>query len=202
MKYRVSDVASHRPQLALPPCERIKVADVIAATVRAAGLSRRDLVSDRRHKTLVRWRQAAMEVAAQATQASTPQLGRSFRRDHTTVLWARYAVARRVASGCETTRFELAAICEALGTLMQEGGASIGGVGSVVTVARAPTKRPTRRDAEPACDAPPPAPRQVPQSQPVESTLSPTFDRNWWRDNDARFRAVMRNAYPELERAQ
>lgn len=195
----VSDVASKRPKLALPSAERIKVADVIDATVRAAGVPRRDLISDRRHKNLVRWRQAAMEVAAQATLASTPQIGRSFKRDHTTVLWARYVVANRVASGCETTQAELDAICAALGAVMDEDGVGIGGVASATILARTPGVR----EAVPVCcDAPLPATRQVPHAHPLESTLSPTFDRRWWRDNDIRFRAAMRSAYPELEHAQ
>lgn len=68
---------------------RITVGDVIAATAKAAGLTRAELLTRSRAIKFVRPRQVAIYVARRMTSASLPLLGQRFGAlDHTTVLYA------------------------------------------------------------------------------------------------------------------
>lgn len=68
---------------------RLRVEDVIAAVCRAYGVSRADLLSQRRTAGVVHPRQIAMYLAKRLTLRSLPEIARRMGgRDHTTVLHA------------------------------------------------------------------------------------------------------------------
>ncbi|MGH1419487.1 MAG: chromosomal replication initiator protein DnaA [Hyphomicrobiaceae bacterium] len=68
---------------------RIKIEDILRIISRHFGVSKADLLSQRRHRSVVRPRQIGMYLAKQLTQRSLPEIGRRFgNRDHTTVLHA------------------------------------------------------------------------------------------------------------------
>jgi len=67
----------------------------VRAACRLSGYTEHDFKMDWRKPDLVKWRQAAMYVARQSG-LSFPAVGRLFKRDHTTVVYA----CKRVA-GCE-----------------------------------------------------------------------------------------------------
>lgn len=68
---------------------RIKIEDILRIVSRHYGVSRSDLLSQRRHRSVVWPRQIGMYLAKQMTQRSLPEIGRRFgNRDHTTVLHA------------------------------------------------------------------------------------------------------------------
>ena len=78
----------------LTSCDRIQMA--VAAHY---GVSRRDLISDRRTQDIVRPRHVAMYLCKKLTLLSQPQIGRKFSgRDHTTVLHA----VRKINAEMET----------------------------------------------------------------------------------------------------
>lgn len=68
---------------------RIKIEDILKVVSRHFGVSRGDILSQRRHRSVVRPRQIGMYLAKQLTTRSLPEIGRRFgNRDHTTVLHA------------------------------------------------------------------------------------------------------------------
>lgn len=68
---------------------RIKIEDILRIISRHFGVSKGDLLSQRRHRSVVWPRQIGMYLAKQLTQRSLPEIGRRFgNRDHTTVLHA------------------------------------------------------------------------------------------------------------------
>ena len=68
---------------------RIKIEDILRIISRHFGISRGDILSQRRHRSVVWPRQIGMYLAKQLTQRSLPEIGRRFgNRDHTTVLHA------------------------------------------------------------------------------------------------------------------
>jgi len=68
---------------------RIKIEDILKIVSRHFGVSRSDLLSQRRHRSVVWPRQIGMYLAKQLTSRSLPEIGRRFgNRDHTTVLHA------------------------------------------------------------------------------------------------------------------
>lgn len=68
---------------------RIKIEDILRIVSRHFGVSRGDLLSQRRHRSVVWPRQIGMYLAKQLTHRSLPEIGRRFgNRDHTTVLHA------------------------------------------------------------------------------------------------------------------
>jgi len=68
---------------------RIKIEDILRIISRHYGVSKGDLLSQRRHRSVVWPRQIGMYLAKQLTQRSLPEIGRRFgNRDHTTVLHA------------------------------------------------------------------------------------------------------------------
>jgi chromosomal replication initiator protein len=69
--------------------KRIKVEDILRIVSRHYAVSKADILSDRRHRSVVRPRQIGMYLAKQLTSRSLPEIGRRFgNRDHTTVLHA------------------------------------------------------------------------------------------------------------------
>ena len=68
---------------------RIRVASIISAVSRAFGISRSDLLSPRRHQSVVMPRQIAMHLASSMTNRSFAEIGQRIGgRDATTVLHA------------------------------------------------------------------------------------------------------------------
>ena len=68
---------------------RIKIDEILKVISRHYGVSRSDLLSERRHRSVVWPRQIGMYLAKQLTSRSLPEIGRRFGgRDHTTVLHA------------------------------------------------------------------------------------------------------------------
>ena len=68
---------------------RIKIEDILKVISRHFGISRGDILSQRRHRSVVWPRQIGMYLAKQMTSRSLPEIGRRFgNRDHTTVLHA------------------------------------------------------------------------------------------------------------------
>ena len=68
---------------------RIKIEDILRIISRHYGVSKGDLLSQRRHRSVVWPRQIGMYLAKHLTARSLPEIGRRFGgRDHTTVLHA------------------------------------------------------------------------------------------------------------------
>jgi chromosomal replication initiator protein len=68
---------------------RIKVEDILRIVSRHFSVPKAEILSDRRHRSVVRPRQIGMYLAKQLTSRSLPEIGRRFgNRDHTTVLHA------------------------------------------------------------------------------------------------------------------
>ena len=68
---------------------RIKIEDILRIISRHFGVTKGDLLSQRRHRSVVWPRQIGMYLAKQLTARSLPEIGRRFgNRDHTTVLHA------------------------------------------------------------------------------------------------------------------
>lgn len=68
---------------------RIKIEDILRVITKHFGVSRGDILSQRRHRSIVWPRQIGMYLAKTLTARSLPEIGRRFGgRDHTTVLHA------------------------------------------------------------------------------------------------------------------
>ena len=68
---------------------RIKIEEILKVISRHFGVSKNDILSERRHRSVVWPRQIGMYLAKQLTSRSLPEIGRRFGgRDHTTVLHA------------------------------------------------------------------------------------------------------------------
>ncbi|MFO1184869.1 MAG: chromosomal replication initiator protein DnaA [Bauldia sp.] len=75
-------IATHEPR-------RVRIEDIQKVVARHYNVSKADLLSSRRTRTIVRPRQIAMYLAKMLTPRSLPEIGRRFGgRDHTTVLHA------------------------------------------------------------------------------------------------------------------
>ena len=69
--------------------KRVRIEDILKFVSRHYNVSRTDILSARRTRTIVRPRQIAMYLAKTMTPRSLPEIGRRFGgRDHTTVLHA------------------------------------------------------------------------------------------------------------------
>lgn len=66
----------------------LSIRDIQNAVCRITNISYMDLISSRRTDKLVRPRQIAMALCKELTPRSLPDIGRRFKRDHTTVLHA------------------------------------------------------------------------------------------------------------------
>ncbi len=76
---------------------RIKIEDILRMVSRHYGVSKNDLLSQRRHRSVVRPRQIGMYLAKKMTSRSLPEIGRRFgNRDHTTVLHAVRKITKEV----------------------------------------------------------------------------------------------------------
>jgi Bacterial dnaA protein helix-turn-helix len=73
-------------------------------------ISETELESRRRHSSVVEARHIAWWVAREMTQCSLPEIGRAFKRDHTTIMHGIEKVMRLSESGDERT-------CELIGKL-------------------------------------------------------------------------------------
>jgi len=79
------------------PVRQIMIEDVLRAVTGHFNVSRADLLSSRRHKSVVYPRQVGMYLAKTLTTRSLPEIGRKFGgRDHTTVLHAVRKIERLV----------------------------------------------------------------------------------------------------------
>jgi len=79
------------------PVRQIMIEDVLRAVTGHFNVSRADLLSQRRHKSVVYPRQVGMYLAKTLTTRSLPEIGRKFGgRDHTTVLHAVRKIERLV----------------------------------------------------------------------------------------------------------
>lgn len=87
-------------------CRLESAADVLEAVVAVTCFSERDLRGRDRHLTITRCRSAAMTVMRQRLSMSYSEIGRIFKRDHTSVI---KAVAK-----CSTESREMRAIVEYL----------------------------------------------------------------------------------------
>lgn len=68
---------------------RVRIEDIIKLVSRHYGVSKPDILSQRRHRSVVWPRQIGMYLSKQLTARSLPEIGRRFgNRDHTTVLHA------------------------------------------------------------------------------------------------------------------
>ncbi|HUS98550.1 MAG TPA: chromosomal replication initiator protein DnaA [Hyphomicrobiaceae bacterium] len=68
---------------------RVRIEDIIKLVSRHFGVSKPDILSQRRHRSVVWPRQIGMYLSKQLTARSLPEIGRRFgNRDHTTVLHA------------------------------------------------------------------------------------------------------------------
>lgn len=69
--------------------KRVRIDDILKVVSRHFNVSRNDILSPRRHRSVVWPRQIGMYLAKTMTQRSLPEIGRRFgNRDHTTVLHA------------------------------------------------------------------------------------------------------------------
>ena len=69
--------------------KRVRIEDIQRVVSKHYNVSKADLLSARRTRTVVRPRQIAMYLSKQMTPRSLPEIGRRFgNRDHTTVLHA------------------------------------------------------------------------------------------------------------------
>lgn len=86
---------------------RIKIDDILKVISRHYGVSRGDILSERRNRSIVLPRQVGMYLAKRLTARSLPEIGRRFGgRDHTTVLHAIRKIEKEVA-GNQTLREDL-----------------------------------------------------------------------------------------------
>lgn len=86
---------------------RIKIDDILRVISRHYGVSRGDILSERRNRSIVLPRQVGMYLAKRLTARSLPEIGRRFGgRDHTTVLHAIRKIEKEL-SGNQTLREDL-----------------------------------------------------------------------------------------------
>ena len=95
---------------------RVRAADIVTQTAEHYGLSRHDLISERRTQNLLRPRQVAMYLSKELTLLSLPQIGAKIGgRDHTTVLHGCRRIAQFLADGDGKLHADIAAIKKRLG---------------------------------------------------------------------------------------
>lgn len=77
---------------------RIKIEDILKVISRHYGVTRSDILSERRNRSIVLPRQVGMYLAKRLTARSLPEIGRRFGgRDHTTVLHAIRKIDKAIA---------------------------------------------------------------------------------------------------------
>lgn len=86
---------------------RIKIDDILRVISRHYGVTRGDILSERRNRSIVLPRQVGMYLAKRLTARSLPEIGRRFGgRDHTTVLHAIRKIEREIGAN-QTLREDL-----------------------------------------------------------------------------------------------
>jgi chromosomal replication initiator protein len=111
---RIDELLGHIYRTGEP--KRVRIEDIQRVVARHYNVSKTDLLSNRRTRTIVKPRQIAMYLAKVMTPRSLPEIGRRFGgRDHTTVLHA----VRKIEdlAGADTT---LAQELELLRRLIQD----------------------------------------------------------------------------------
>lgn len=109
-----ADMDPSRDWLIIDP--RPKVEQIIRATALHFGVSRNDIISERRTASIVKPRQVAMYLCKTLTLRSLPDIGRRFGgRDHTTILHGVRKIAGMIEAGDEGVRAAAAAIRMRLG---------------------------------------------------------------------------------------
>lgn len=89
-----------RDVLAVSTVSGVTIADCMAYACRTEGLSKVELLSNRRTKPIVEARQKAMWLCRKYTPRSLPEIGKKFGgRDHTTVLHASQKYDRLISAG-------------------------------------------------------------------------------------------------------
>lgn len=83
------------------PPSRLRIEDIQRATARYFGIDRNDILSAQRSRDVIRPRQVAMYLVRELTAKSYPEIGRSFGRDHTAVLYAVRRVEDLIAHEAE-----------------------------------------------------------------------------------------------------
>lgn len=73
---------------------RPTISEIVQATAMRFGVATHEIIGGNARKVYARPRQVAMYLARELTSYSTPQIGRAFDRDHTTVLYACKTVDR------------------------------------------------------------------------------------------------------------
>ncbi len=95
---------------------RVRIEEIIKTVSRHFGVSKPDILSQRRHRSVVWPRQIGMYLAKQLTARSLPEIGRRFgNRDHTTVLHAIRKIDREL-EGNPRLRDELEELKKMLNT--------------------------------------------------------------------------------------
>lgn len=84
------------PRHAPVPLPDITVADILKVVADYYGVTIEELRGPKRHQPLARYRQMAMYLAREMTDLSYPQLGRKFRRDHSTVIHGYRTIASQL----------------------------------------------------------------------------------------------------------
>ncbi len=82
---------------------------IVALVARAYGVGTEELSGPSRRRRIVRPRQIAMYLCRRYTEASLKEIGRSLRRDHTSVIHAIEVVEKRVLEQPQL-RYELEAL--------------------------------------------------------------------------------------------
>ena len=72
------------------------IADIVRASTRATGVTKRELRSHRRQRELTTVRHAVLYLCRELTERSYPQIGNFFDRDHTSVIYADRRAAERL----------------------------------------------------------------------------------------------------------
>jgi len=81
---------------------RIRIEDILKVVSRHFGVSKNDILSERRHRSVVWPRQIGMYLAKQMTARSLPEIGRRFGdRDHTTVLHAIRKIEAQITANAQ-----------------------------------------------------------------------------------------------------
>jgi hypothetical protein len=88
---KVSGIYGIEAREVLPP--QPSADRIIIATAKQFGVPARQIKGHRRNAAIVKARQVAMYLAGVLTNKSLPQIGRSFNKDHTTVLHAQRKIA-------------------------------------------------------------------------------------------------------------
>jgi chromosomal replication initiator protein len=84
----MADTIIHDLMRGIEP-RRIKIDDIQRVVAKHYGVNRQDILSQRRHRSVVVPRQIGMYLSKTLTARSLPEIGRRFGgRDHTTVLHA------------------------------------------------------------------------------------------------------------------